>query len=185
MKLVTADEMRAIEQRVFDDGTPASELMEIAGRAVATAVPQRLGGARARRVVVLVGPGNNGGDGLVAARYLAQDSAEVTALLLTPRSEDDVNLRLARAADVEVYEPNDVPRLLDSMFYRADAIIDAILGIGRRRPLEGLIADVCRHLQTRRARLFALDIPSGLDADTGEVDPLTPRADLTYALGFS
>ncbi len=185
MKLVTADEMRAIEQRVFDDGTPASELMEIAGRAVARAVAERLGGARARRVVVLVGPGNNGGDGLVAARYLAQDAAEVIVLLLTPRSADDVNLRMARAADVEVFEPNDVPRMLDSLLYRADGIIDAILGIGRRRPLEGLIADVCRTLQTRRARLFALDIPSGLDADTGEVDPLTPRADLTYALGFS
>src|SRR4029079_7896598 len=114
--------MRAIEQRVFDDGTPASELMEIAGRAVAKAVAERLGGARARRVVVLVGPGNNGGDGLVAARYLSQDAAEVTALLLTPRTADDVNLRLARDAGVEVLEPDGVPRLLDSLLYRSDCI---------------------------------------------------------------
>ena len=185
MKLVTADEMRAIEQRVFDAGTPASELMENAGRAVAKAIGERLGGARARRIVVLVGPGNNGGDGLVAARFLAQDAAEVTVLLLTPRSAADPNLQAASDLSVEIVEPDAVLAMVDAAFYRADGIIDCILGIGRRRPLEGLISDVCRHLRGRRARLFAVDVPSGLDADTGEVDALTPRADVTYALGIS
>jgi NAD(P)H-hydrate epimerase len=185
MKLVTADEMRAIEQRVFDAGTPASTLMENAGRAVAKAIAERLGGGRARRVVVLVGPGNNGGDGLVAARYLAQDAAQVVALLLTDRHADDANLRLALEADVEVVQPADVARELDGALARADGVVDAILGIGRRRPLEGLIGDVCRRLQGHRGSLFAVDVPSGLDADTGDVDPLTARADVTYALGIS
>src|SRR5581483_8558014 len=140
---------------------------------------------RARRVLVLVGPGNNGGDGLVIARHLHGYGADVRVFLLAPRSEDDANLRAVRSAEIDVVQPAAVEAELSDAITRADAIVDAILGIGRRRPLEGLFGAASERLASRRGVLFAVDVPTGLDADTGEVDPLTPVADVTYACGFS
>jgi NAD(P)H-hydrate epimerase len=184
-KLVTADEMRAIEAAAFAAGETPAHLMENAGRAIAEAIRVRLRDARARRVLVLVGPGNNGGDGLVIARHMHGYGAEVRVFLLAPRSEDDANLQAVRALDIDVVTPDAVEGELADAVTRADAIVDAILGIGRRRPLEGLVAAACERLASRRGRLFAVDVPTGLDADTGDVDPLTPVTDVTYALGFS
>lgn len=187
MKLVTGTEMRAIEASVFAAGETASALMEVAGREVALAIQGHLGSARARRVVVLVGPGNNGGDGLVAARHLHDAGAEVVVYLLAPRHPDDSVLLEVRSRDLEVISPSDGTRL-DSFaesVERADAIIDAVLGAGRRRPLEGVIADALALLGRRRSPLFAIDLPSGVDPDTGAADPQAARADVTLSLGFA
>src|SRR4051812_19084840 len=102
MKLVTAAEMRALEESAAASGKTSSVLMENAGRGVAMAIRNHLGGARARRIVILVGPGNNGGDGLVAARYLYDLGADVFVYLLGPRPADDSNLDRLRNSDVEV-----------------------------------------------------------------------------------
>jgi NAD(P)H-hydrate epimerase len=183
MKLVTAEEMRALEARAFASGTTQPQLMEAAGHAVAVAVRDRLGSVRAARILVLVGPGNNGGDGLVAARHLHDFAAEVLVYLLAPRSGEDPNLQAVRQRGIEVFDAADGS--LDEALGRTDAIIDAVLGIGHQRPLEGVMAEVFDKLKTRHAPLFAIDVPTGVDADTGTADPHAAGADVTFALGFS
>ena len=188
MKLVTADQMRQIEAAAFASGVTPEGLMETAGRGVAQAVATRLRGAPAQRVVVLVGPGNNGGDGLVAARHLYDMGAEVRVYLLTPRAVDDANLRALRERDdldiVELDEAKIASELAPEVQH-ADAIIDAVLGIGRGRPLEGIFAAALDTLTQQRGLLLAVDLPSGLDADTGAVDPHCPAADVTLTFGYS
>jgi len=194
MKLVTAAEMRAIEAAVFAAGVTPAELMETAGRAVALAVGEALGGAAARRIVVLVGPGNNGGDGLVAARYLYDSGAEVFVYLLAPRPADDPNRRALTTREIDLVdagEPGGTSRFGEALG-RADAVLDAVLGIGRLRPLEGAIAAAFGQVRAaaatrgeRRGLLFAIDLPSGVDADSGAADPGVCPADVTLALGFS
>jgi ADP-dependent NAD(P)H-hydrate dehydratase / NAD(P)H-hydrate epimerase len=187
MKVVTADQMRTIEAAAFERGVTQAALMETAGAAVARAVGEQLGAVRAERILVLVGPGNNGGDGLVAARYLHDGGAEVHVYLLTPRPEVDPNLEAVRERDIEtaVLKEDDVEGVLAPDLARADAVIDAVLGIGTQRPLSGVVAASFEALKTRRALLFAIDTPTGVDADSGEVDPHAAPADVTLALGFS
>jgi hydroxyethylthiazole kinase-like uncharacterized protein yjeF len=188
MKLVTAEQMRAIEAAAFASGVSSEALMETAGRGVAIALASRLGGAPAQRLVVLVGPGNNGGDGLVAARHLYDMGAEVHVYLLTPRSEDDANLKAIRdrnEIEVTALDEAKAASELAQEVQHADAVIDAVLGIGRGRALEGVFAAALDTLAQRRGLLLAVDLPSGLDADTGAVDPHCPTADVTLTFGYS
>jgi NAD(P)H-hydrate epimerase len=179
--------MRAIEAAAFASGVTQGELMETAGSAVAAAIRDRLGSARARRVLILVGPGNNGGDGLVAARRLHDDGADVRVYLLAQRSETDENLKGVQARDIEVVSPDEsnVAETLSQDLLRADAVVDAVLGTGRARPLDGVVADTFNALKNRRCLLFAVDLPTGVNADTGEVDPNAIPADVTLTLGYS
>ena len=189
MKLVTADQMRALEQHAAAAGRPPSVLMDDAGLGVAQEVWINLGAVPERKVVVLVGPGNNGGDGLVAARHLHDWGAQVIVLLLKERGKDDTNLQqlVERKVAMQVVADSD----LDEALAGADAVIDALLGTGRARPLDGVIADVldrvgrARNAGPATAKLFAVDLPTGVDGDTGAVDPHALRADVTVALGCS
>ncbi len=186
MKLVTGTEMRAIEAAAFAAGATPEGLMANAGHAIADAMHEPLGGVPARRIVVVVGPGNNGGDGLVAAKHLHDFGAEVIVFLLTPRSDADENLQAVRARDVEIVEMFGEPDVaFDEAIIRADAILDAVFGNRTLRPIDGNIAAALDRLKLRRGLLFAVDLPSGLDADTGLADPHTPRADVTLTLGIS
>ena len=188
MKLVTAAQMRQIEAAAFAAGATPEGLMETAGRGVAMAVATRLGGAAAERISILVGPGNNGGDGLVAARVLYDMGAEVRIYLLAPRATDDANFKAIRERDeIDVIELDEakVESELAPDVQHADAIIDAVLGIGRGRPLEGVFAEALDRLKQHRGLLLAVDLPSGLDADTGAVDPHCPAADVTLTFGYS
>jgi NAD(P)H-hydrate epimerase len=187
VKLVTSEQMRAIEGEAFANGVSQPELMETAGRTVAEAVTRHLGGARAKRILVLVGPGNNGGDGLVAARHLHDDGADVRVLLLAPRPEDDANLTLARDREIDVLTPieSEVRDLVTTDLHRCDAVIDAVLGTGRPRPLAGVVAAAFDALSERRCPLFAIDLPTGVNADTGAVDEHAVGADFTFALAYS
>jgi len=164
VKIVTVEEMRALEARCEEAGISTAELMERAGLAVAREVRTLLGGAAGRRILVLVGPGNNGGDGLVAAKHLTDWGANISVW----RSVDEAP-----------------PANIGS----ADLILDAILGTGRSRPLTGVIKetlDLVRDAKTRTPSLktVALDIPTGLDANTGSVDPSVFPAEVTITLGF-
>jgi NAD(P)H-hydrate epimerase len=185
MKLVTASEMRALEDAAFAAGATPAGLMENAGRAVAGTIRGHLGDARARRIVVLVGPGNNGGDGLVAARHLHDFGGDVRVFLLAPRSSEDPNLRELTKREIECLSVTSADDGLQDAIRRADAVIDAVLGTGRQRPLAGPIGDVFDLLKSRRGLLFAVDVPTGLDADTGLVDAHCVAADVTLTLGYS
>ena len=193
MKLVTAAEMRSLEEGAARAGRPPSVLMEDAGLGVAQEVWLNLGAVPDRKVVVLVGPGNNGGDGLVAARHLHDWGAQVVVLLLAARGDDDSNMSQLVERKVTVQQITDSKSLgaLDEALAGAEAIVDAVLGTGRARPLEGAIAQVLDRVAEARAagptgaKIFAVDLPTGVDCDTGAVDPHALRADVTVALGCS
>ena len=180
--------MSSIEQASERAGVSTDTLMENAGLAVAQAARDELGGAAGVPVVVLVGPGNNGADGLVVARHLRRWGADVVCCLLTPRPDCDPKLDSARAYGVEVIADPD-PSTLERLLRRSRLVIDAVLGTGRSRPLSGPVRDAMLALQrtrdlSRPLLLLALDLPTGLNPDTGEVDQSCPYFDATLALGY-
>ncbi len=191
MKIVTAEQMYNIDNKCADIGLPTAVLMENAGKAVAEEVRQVLGTVSKQHILVLIGPGNNGGDGLVAARHLHDWGAKVTLYLCSQRSADDPNLKLVQERGITTIDGTQDEELarLNEGLSSATAVIDALFGTGRSRPLRGIFARVLdetgkvKRGQPHR-RLIALDLPSGLDADTGAVDPACPYADNTITLGF-
>ena len=132
MKLVTADQMRALEQRADASGNSYAMMMERAGKAVADAIAERVA-PRDARVLVLVGPGNNGGDGLVCARYLHDAGARV-ALYVWKRTEksDDDNFKLCRERNIATTRAeNDGDfAALKKLVAESNVIVDALIGTG-------------------------------------------------------
>ena len=210
VKVVTVEQMRAIEKATDAAGVSYNDMMQYAGRAVAEVVKRVLGKESAgKRVAVLVGPGNNGGDGLVAARILREETqAEVGCYLLKPRTEDDKVFVAARDAGVFMAVAADDQRwrVLKNLVSAADVVVDALLGTGARLPIAGDMEKVLRNAATalerspfgpaepraqmvwpavpqapapRRAVVVAVDCPSGLDCDSGALDPATIPADYT------
>ena len=174
MKIVTIDQMRQIEQDCARFGISVSQLMENAGKAVAGEVRKILGNIDQQRILVLIGPGNNGGDGLVAARYLYDWGAKVSIFLAAQRQADDPNLKLVRERNITCIDA--AQDRLDELLSSADAVIDALFGTGRSRPLGGIFSEALNRVSEAKnkkpqLRIIALDLPSGLNADTGAVDP--------------
>ena len=188
MKIVTVEQMAALEAASERAGVSTDQLMENAGQAIADQAIEMLDGSRDASVVVLVGPGNNGGDGLVAARLLQCTGLNVMAYVCTSRRQPDPKLSLAREAGAPVafLEDDSDLALLQSNLEQAGLVIDAVLGTGRARPMEGRLRDVLLLLAEARRNcgisVLAVDLPSGLDADSGGVDPACPGADVTLAL---
>lgn len=179
--LLSSDGMRAADAATISDwAVPARVLMETAGRAAASAIADRFALA-GRRVTVLAGSGNNGGDALVVARLLWQRGAVVSVVSLDPEagSEDrranrELLGRLADGAD----------RLsLWSDPAEADLVVDGLLGIGVSGPLREPVGGLCEWTNRQAAPVVALDVPSGLDATTGAAADGTVRAELTVTFG--
>lgn len=172
MKLVTAAQMREMDRRTIEEfGLPGLVLMENAGRAVAEAAWELLpsdGG----RVLVVAGKGNNGGDGFVAARHLAGRGVEVAVLLLCklPELHGDaaINANYANKIGLMIVEEPDDETLVGAIEL-ADVIIDAILGTGLNGEVHGRARQVIEMLEFAAAPIVAVDIPSGLNSDTGQV----------------
>ena len=147
-KIVTTNQMRAIERAADAKGHTYAAMMERAGRAVAERVKQLLAGVEQPRVAVLVGPGNNGGDGLVAARVLTEEleGASVGAFLLKLRGDDDDVFVRARDAGVFIASAEDDKaaghRVLQNLVANADVLIDALFGTSLRLPIKGDAAKV-------------------------------------------
>ena len=190
MRVVTASQMAALELASQRRGVTTDTLMENAGLAVAETTRRLLGGIAGAGVLVLVGPGNNGADGLVAARHLRRWGAGVSAYLVAGRPSIDPKMSLARHYDVEVISSGDDPNMhgLERLLGRSRVVIDAVLGTGRARPLEGVVKEAMLRVKACRANrarplVIALDLPTGLNADSGEADPACPQVDVTVALG--
>ncbi len=201
VKIVDVALMRELEKATDARGHTYRAMMEEAGRSVAEAIVERWLGDD-MRVLVLVGPGNNGGDGLVAARYLWKQGARVIAYLWK-RKEADPDL--IEDAQIEIHYQKDDPDFarLRALLKEADIVVDALLGTGANRPITPPLADlmdiVREYVAQRRsptpARLLdphvrsrspylpiavvAVDCPSGLNNDTGAIDPHAIPADLT------
>lgn len=176
MKLVTTEEMRSAEQAAVAAGDTWEALMDRAGRAVADEVAARLkgtGGKRSRRVLALVGPGNNGGDALVAGRYLREAGLAVTAYLWNrkPAGDDPLAGVLVEQGGKLLRAEDDVGlAALTRELGRADVVVDGLLGMGLLRPLEGRLREIVERVNAVRCPLvLAVDLPTGVHADTGEV----------------
>ncbi len=169
--ILTAAEMRSAEAAAIAAGTPASELMERAGRQAAEAIWRYAG---ARPTLVLCGPGNNGGDGYVVARVLAERGVDVRVAALTPpRTEDAVAARArwpGRVSSFEGAEP-------------AAILVDALFGTGLARPLDAAVADRLAALAAGANVRVAIDLPSGADTDKGTLLSPVPHFDLTVTFG--
>lgn len=182
MHIVTVEEMRTLETRADREyGLTSSILMENAGKSAAELLAQHIQRERSvgeQEFLLLIGPGNNGGDGLVVARYLEQWDGSVSYYhwkerRLTIHGED-----VPAAA---------VAERLEESIRNADYILDALLGTGRSRPLPDDMRSLLKRVQSERERraglsVVAIDLPTGMNADTGEVDPGTIPADITITL---
>jgi len=181
--LLTAAETREAEAEAERRGLPASILMENAGTAVAEAA-MKLGGPRARFLVV-AGPGNNGGDGYVAARKLHAAGRQVDVW----RVADPAHLKGDAARNHAAVEQGGVPIHSSAAalpLRRGDVVIDALFGTGLARAPGGEPADAIRamlHWRSEGARLVAVDVPSGLSSDTGRAFDPCVAADLTVTFG--
>jgi len=191
LKLVTTDQMREIEQRAATIGLPPEVLMENAGLAVAQEVKRWLGSIAGRRILTLIGPGNNGGDGLVATRHLHDWGADIHLYLPKPRADSDTNYQLTQQRGIHTIvagQPNNLA-ILDSLLPSVEVVIDALFGTGKARPVEGAFKQVLMKVREAKERdanlqIIALDLPSGLDADTGIADIACLPADVTITLAY-
>jgi NAD(P)H-hydrate epimerase len=169
--LLTPEQMAEADRLTIAGGIPGTELMERAGRSVADAVSRRW---PPRRLIVLCGPGNNGGDGFVAARVLAERGWPVRVALLGTVAALRGDAALAAADWRGAVEPLEPAALDDAVL-----IIDGIFGAGLTRSVDGIARAVVEVINERRLPVVAIDVPSGVDGASGEVRGIAPRAAVT------
>ncbi len=191
MQLVTRADMRAIEAAADAGGLPYADMMYLAGHSVAAAAEELLDGAPAI-VVVLIGPGSNGGDGLVASLALA-DAGHIIRALVWRRDPGDGLLAEAAANGAIEILGADAPEATETLagwLAEADLVVDALLGTGTDRPIDGDLAEILDTVseavdgEPDGPAVLAVDLPSGLDPDSGRIDPHTVPADVTVTFGF-
>jgi NAD(P)H-hydrate epimerase len=183
--------MRLLEENCARLGLTTDILMENAGKAVAEEVRRILGNVEQQHILFLIGPGNNGGDGLVAARLLHHWGAKVTVYLLGERPQDDPKLKLVKERGITCFDlaVDEGMKKLDEILLSANAVIDAVFGTGLTRRFSATVAVALGKVNKAKKehggrRIFALDLPSGLNADTGDIDPNSLYADYTITLAF-
>ncbi len=205
--IASIEQIRAIEAAADADGYSYESMMDAAGRAVADRANALLDGIDSPRVTILVGAGNNGGDGLVAGLYMAQDNPDVDVRFYLLADRDDTYTQTVEAAGLFLAKSEDDAdkRLLRNMVASADLVIDALFGIGVRLPIQGeaqkILRNVNREVNARRSatpdsliinparsnqvpsappiKVLAVDCPSGVNCDTGEQDSNVIPADET------
>ena len=185
MKSLCRDEVRAVDRYAIETlGIPGVVLMENAGRNVADAIERRLGGAEGRKVAVVAGAGNNGGDGFVVARHLAIRGAQVGTFLAAPAekiaADAAVNLEILRRLkhDVRAVDGAEVRRLTAAL-REFDIVVDALAGTGLRGAVRGGLAEAVEQINAAGRPVVAVDIPTGLDCDTGTAAGPAVRATMT------
>ena len=191
MKIVTADQMRRIEDRSEAMGVSKDALMERAGLETARYIRRLRAPLSGESVVVLVGPGNNGGDGLVVARHLHRWGARVSVYICRDRRAPDPKLDIVNELGISVIAASDDEGLMQlrELLSTAHTVVDSVLGIGRLRPLEGTIRDILLTLAATRSvrpdmTTLAVDVPSGMDGDSGDADAACPSVDITLSMGY-
>ncbi|MBX3364439.1 MAG: NAD(P)H-hydrate epimerase [Phycisphaeraceae bacterium] len=172
-------------------GLPTLVLMENAGRHVADVARELLSALEHPRVLIAAGPGNNGGDGLVAARHLANSGARVVVVVASPegfKGDALTNFRVVRAMGLPIVTPEEgtCPIAAGSALLGGpDLVIDALLGTGLTREVTGLLRTIIRaidELHRQGVGVLSIDVPSGLDADSGRPLGAAITADVTVTL---
>ncbi len=190
MILVTADEMREMDRLTIQElGIPGRVLMENAGRGAADFFLKRFPEAFGASVGILAGPGNNGGDGCVIARLLAGRGIDATVFLFAHRErmkgDAAANLKLLFSLEVQVTELPDEKAFgrAASRMRHMDLWVDALLGTGLKSDVAGYFKKVIDFVNRTQKPVFAVDIPSGLDSDTGHPKGACIRAAATATFG--
>ena len=192
MKVVTAAEMRRIDQDTIEGiGIPGIVLMETAGSAIVRAIKRHY--PTCQRIGIFAGKGNNGGDGIVIARQLVHIGRDVSLFLVSPQEsftgEADINLQIAKRlglrikeilTDTGFYGTADVPTTLAS----CELFVDAIFGTGVRGAVRSPIASIINAINSLPIPVLSVDLPSGLDADTGHPLGTCVQADRTVTIGL-
>lgn len=186
MKVVTAEEMQRIDKKTIEEyGVPGSVLMERAGLAVASRIKEVFG---RKRVLVVSGSGNNGGDGFVVARNLFKEGWDVR-VFLTSRPEDlkgDALLQYKITAKFGV-PVSPVKELLthqSSLIMKHPIFVDALLGTGISKNVTGQLSEVIRLINKSKIRVISVDIPSGISSDNGQIMGEAVKADYTVTFGL-
>ena len=193
-KIVSVAEMQAIEQAADAAGHGYAAMMEQAGHAVADVIAHRFG-TTMPTVLVLAGPGNNGGDGLVCARHL-HEAGFTVRVYLWKRAVDTLHdtgghFAHLEALGVATAHNDDDPDLttLRQWLDAAGILVDALLGTGANRPIGGALAEILTQARARAAAapltVVAVDCPSGLNCDSGALDPQTLPADVTVTFAYA
>ncbi|MFC1509577.1 NAD(P)H-hydrate epimerase [Candidatus Omnitrophota bacterium] len=160
--------MQELDRKTIEDiGIPSIVLMENAGRAVSKAVVSEFNKPSGKEIAVFCGTGNNGGDGFVSARYLIRHGFKVSVYIIGKKSriKNDplTNLKKLETLDIKIEEVSSVKD------FKADLIIDAIFGIGLKGEVNGAARSIIADINKKGLPVLSVDVPSGLDADTGIV----------------
>lgn len=192
MKIVSAVEMAGIDNAAINSvGIPAVVLMENAGLSVVSALERKFSDLNSKKVLIICGPGNNGGDGMVVARHLINRGVSLqVAALLGPGSslteEALTNYKILenmKIAVEEITDSSDLPflaRFLES----CEIVVDAVFGTGLKRDVDGVSAESIKMINSSGKWVVAVDIPSGIDAATGRVMGTAVKANLTVTMGL-
>ncbi|MBQ8080583.1 MAG: NAD(P)H-hydrate dehydratase [Clostridia bacterium] len=199
LEVVTPKEMRSAEQALFEEGVPSLLVMESAVRSIYERMRESLGSMIGKKVLIAAGPGNNGGDGLALARFLAADHANVSVLLPKhPKTKEaQANLAYCQTLLIRIFAPgaDDAEEIDPVCFDRAfaddyDYVVDALFGTGLDRKLTGIYAKCAQRINqmSNRAAILSIDIPSGLNGESGQVNGgehtgVCICANKTYVLG--
>ncbi|TAH68477.1 MAG: NAD(P)H-hydrate dehydratase [Anaerolineaceae bacterium] len=177
--IVDSDKMKNIDRYTMEViKVPPLLLMERAAMEIAAKVKQVI--KKEDRILVVCGPGNNGGDGVAAGRILYLQGYQV-AILLTFQKEkcsEQMKTQLTMAENLGISIDN------SNKFYEYNIIIDALFGIGLSKPIEGSLAELIKEINEGNHRVFSVDIPSGISADTGKVMNVAIKADYTITFGY-
>jgi len=191
MYLVTASEMREMDQQTIESfGLPGRILMENAGLGATRIFKNQFKDLVQKKIAVLAGRGNNGGDGFVIARYLSQMGAEISVYLLANTSaiKEDAkeNLKLLTPSNIPVFEipDNNCFENHKTAMRHHDIYIDAIFGTGLKSEVQGIFKTVIEWINNSGKPVFAVDIPSGLDSDTGQPNGICVKAHTTATFAY-
>lgn len=187
-KIVTAAEMLAAENRWFESGEiDIDSLMDRVGKAIADWVLDDLGDLSSElHVLALAGKGNNGGDALVAARYLLNEGVNATVALVMPRDDTDPLISNFQSDGGSVIDLDGKagPRNLSNLCAKTNLILDGVFGFSISRPIEVPISTLFDVVKSSGRKVVAIDMPSGANPDTGEFDPNGLPADVCLSVGM-
>jgi len=190
MKVVTSQQMREIDRKTIEENNISGRiLMENAGIRIFQSLKNIYPDLRLKKIIIFSGSGNNGGDGFVVARHLYDFGVRVKVFLLTPfnkiRGEAEENLNILKKMGVELIETETVKlEEIQRTIRNSDLIIDAILGTGLQGKVTGLKANIIDSIYMTNKEVVAIDVPSGLNADTGKIEGPCIKATHTITLAL-
>jgi len=186
MKVVTSDEMRRVDKKTIEEyGIPGVVLMERAGLAVASKIKEVFG---QKRVIIVAGSGNNGGDGFAVARNLSKEGWDVRVFLTSKpeniKGDALLQYRIAKNFGVSVLPVKELLTHSSSFVTKHSIFVDALFGTGLSKTIAGTLSEVIRQINKSKQPIISVDIPSGISSDTGQIMGEAVKADCTVTFGL-